>query len=95
MNETTLKYYDSKNNETEKEKSAVCKTVEQKGSGYIDYYILSYNGVMYDPVNNAGSNINPKYRKVSEKTFDTYRKYLDTRRQLYYQVAQRGLNDGI
>lgn len=61
------------------------------------YYVLTYNNLVYDPLgpdSNRESKLDTKLKKTSNKTFESYLRYLESKNRLYLTQAQRSYING-
>lgn len=90
LKQAVVKYLDKKGLPSDETK-AVAKTSETP-SGDVVYYIKYRRGELFDPYGIDEMKINAldtKYRKVDEYIFNSYVKYLGTRRTAYLSEARR------
>ena len=91
--ETEIEYYDKYGN-TAQEKVAVVKVTHTKqGDKTIGkrYYVKFFRGELVDP-HSIDYNKKTKmftFKKVSEKTYNQYMKYLKTKNTLYFTRSRR------
>ena len=85
--------YTAKMAEVDKEdKKAYCKKVVKDSGETASCFIKFYRGKMFDPwgmYSRREKVVDLEYRKVSEKAFSLYSKYLTTRNQRYFLQSER------
>lgn len=94
-----VSYYDKKGTLVDDPRNAFAQVViKQKSDGKEtrQYYITTYNNILYDPMGPDGhrKNINLNMKDVDQQTFDYYIMYLKTKNSLYMTRAQRSFING-
>jgi len=88
-------FLDKNGSETADEDSAFAKTTECNGKK--NYYIKYNRGEIVDPHHvdfNSRNNSNSMFRKVNDKTFSNYCKFLESKNVLYFTMARRMVMEG-
>lgn len=88
--------YDKYGKSCDEENSAVAKTVqissENKDALVVAYYVKHGRGQLFDPYGldmNKTKAFDFQFRKVDKEIFESYFKYLQTRREVYLISARR------
>ena len=88
-------FIDKNANETTNEDSAFAKVTECDGKK--NHYIKYNRGAIVDPHHvdfNSRNNSNSIFRKVSDKAFSNYCKFLESKNVLYFTMARRMVMEG-
>ena len=87
---TIIVYYDKTSKEIEEEGDAVAKIVNTDGKD--NFYIKFRRGQLFDPYGIDALKLNARdnrYKKVDLDLFLNYKKYLETRREVFLLQAKR------